>query len=135
MGFSGDKIGQQKATVISFVIMIAALTWLQFANQLWMLYVFVAIYGFNHGGFFALISPMVASLFGTRSHGTLLGSVIFSGTIGGSINLVLAGYIYDVTGSYRLAFMIMLALGIIGITLASLVRPIVPKAAAAAAAD
>ncbi|MFC2039017.1 MFS transporter [Chloroflexota bacterium] len=128
MGFSGDKIGQKWATVICFVILIIALTWLQFSSKLWMLYVFAAIYGFNHGGFFALISPMVASLFGTRSHGTLLGIVIFCGTIGGSINLVVAGHIFDITGTYQIAFFIMLILGIIGLSLALFVKPMVKEA-------
>ncbi len=124
MGFAGDRIGQKRATVICFIILITALSWLQIAGEPWMLYLFAAVYGFNHGGFFALISPFIARLFGTRSHGTLLGSVIFCGTVGGSIGIVLAGHIFDITGSYRIAFIIMLVLAIIGITLAALIKPV-----------
>ncbi len=124
MGFVGDRIGHKGAMVVCFFILVAVLSWLQVARELWMLYLFAAIYGFNHGGFFALISPMVAGLFGTRSQGLLLGIVIFSGTIGGSIGSVLVGYIFDITGSYQLAFLILLVLAIVGLVLTTLIRPI-----------
>ncbi len=124
MGFAGDRIGIKRAMVVCFLILIAALFWLQVTRELWMLYLFAAAYGFNHGGFFALISPLIAGLFGTRSQGTLLGVVIFSGTIGGSIGALLTGHIFDITGSYQLAFLILLLLAIIGLILTTLIRPI-----------
>jgi MFS family permease len=125
MGFSGDKIGHKRALVVCFLIAVISLSWLQIAGELWMLYSFAIVYGFAHGGFYALTSPLIAGLFGTRSQGTLLGIVIFSGTLGGSIGMVLAGYIFDVTNSYQLAFLILLILEIIGFILAALIRPVV----------
>jgi len=124
MGFAGDRIGHKRAMIVCFLILITALSWLQVARELWMLYLFGAIYGFNHGGVFALISPTVAGLFGTRAQGTLLGIVICSGTIGGSIGSVLAGHIFDITGSYQLAFLTLLVLAVIGLILTTLIRPI-----------
>ena len=124
MGFSGDKIGHKRGMVVCFLIAVIALSWLQVARELWMLYLFAAVYGFAHGGFYALTSPLIAGLFGTRSQGTLLGVVICCGTFGGSIGMVLAGYIFDVTKSYQLAFIILLVLAIIGLILTSLIRPI-----------
>jgi MFS family permease len=124
MGFTGDKIGHKRGIVVCFVVLVTALSWLQFASELWMLYLFAAIYGFNHGGFFALISPTIADLFGTRSQGTLLGIVILFGTLGGSLGSVLAGHIFDTTGSYQLAFFILLMLAITGLILAILIKPI-----------
>ncbi len=124
MGFAGDRIGQKRAVVICFVILIIALSLLQVARQPWMLFLFAAIYGFNHGGFFALISPLIAGLFGTRSQGTLLGIVVFCGTVGGSIGIVLTGHIFDINGSYRIAFIILLVLAVIGLVSATLLKPI-----------
>jgi len=51
MGFSSDKIGRKRGILISFVIMVLVLSYLLTARQLWMLYLFAAVYGFNHGGF------------------------------------------------------------------------------------
>ncbi len=89
-----------------------------------MLYLFAVIYGFSHGGFFSIISPLLARLFGTRSLGSILGIVIFFGTIGGSIGMPLSGFIYDVTGTYRIAFLIMLGLIVSGLVILSMVKSI-----------
>jgi len=123
MGSVGDRVGNKRAMIICFIIMIAMLAWLQFARETWSLYLFAVIHGFAHGGFFAIISPIVAGLFGTHSQGVNLGVVIFSGTIGGSIGPVLAGYIFDVTHSYRLAFVILLVLAVTGLVLIMSLKP------------
>ena len=123
MGSASDRIGNKPALILCFVILLASFLWLQLANELWMLYLFAAIYGVAHGGFFALISPMVAELFGMGSHGVILGSVFFSGTTGGAIGPVLAGHIFDITSSYQPAFLICTAMSVIGIILTSLLRP------------
>jgi len=58
----------------------------------------------THGGYFTIMSPIVAEFFGLNAHGVLFGIVAFSGTIGGAIGPILAGYIFDVTAGYGLAF-------------------------------
>lgn len=124
MGYVGDRIGNKRAIIICFIIAVAMLAWLQFAREVWSLYLFAVIYGFAHGGFFAIMSPIVAGLFGTYSQGANLGVVIFSGTIGGSAGPVLAGHIFDVTHSYRLAFIILLVLAVIGLLLIMSLKPV-----------
>jgi len=127
MGYTGDRLGSRSALIICFISFVAAFIWLQFATELWMLYLFAVVYGFCHGGFIALISPFIASLFGTRAHGVLLGTVLFSGTIGGSIGPLMAGYVFDVTGSYRIAFLVLLGLAITGLILSNLLKPIAAR--------
>ena len=124
MGSVGDRVGNKLAITICVIILVVALFWLQSARELWMLYLFAAIYGFAHGGFFTLLSPMVAELFGLSSHGIIFGTVFFSGTVGGAIGPPLAGRIFDVTGSYQLAFLICGAASVIGLILALLLRPV-----------
>jgi len=124
MGFISDRIGHKRAMVACCIISITALSWIQIARELWMLYIFAALYGFNHGGYFALISQLIAGLFGTRSQGILLGITFFSGTFFGSISPLITGRIFDVTGSYRLAFLILLLIAITGLIFTTLLRPI-----------
>jgi MFS family permease len=124
MGFASDKIGYQKGMFIVFLFLVIALGILQIAGGLWFLYLFVVIYGFNHGGFFAQISPLIAGLFGTRSQGMLLGMVIFAGNLFGSVSPLVTGRIYDVTNSYRLAFIILLLIGVLGLIFTTLLKPI-----------
>ena len=124
MGSAGDRIGSRMALLICLFFLLAGLLWLQLAKTLWMFYVFAAFYGFAHGGFFALGSPLVAGLFGTRSHGLIFGISIFSSTIGGAMGPILAGHIFDVTKSYQIVFFILAALSIIGLILTASLKPI-----------
>ena len=109
MGSTGDKLGNRRALIICFMILTVALSWLLLVKSPWMLYLFAVVYGFAHGGFFAIMSPLVAELFGTTSHGVNLGMVLFLGQIGGSMGPVVTGLIFDVTHSYQLAFLILIA--------------------------
>jgi MFS family permease len=117
MGITGDKIGSKRALLICFIILIAALSLLQLAGGLWTLFLFALVYGFCHGGFYALMSPTVAEFFGTSSHGLILGIVIFSGSAGGALGPLLSGYIFDTTASYHAAFLLLLSLAITGFIL------------------
>ncbi len=82
-----------------------------------MLFLFAAIFGLAHGGLQALFSPMVAQLFGLSSHGVILGTANLAGSIGAASGSFIAGFIFDVTGSYQVAFLILTALGVTGVIL------------------
>ncbi|MFO7715094.1 MFS transporter [Desulfosarcina sp.] len=123
VGIAIDGIGTRKCLRACLIILILSFLWLQIARGMWMLYFFAAIYGIAHGGFFTVISPIVAELFGIRSHGALFGIVAFSGTVGGAIGPVLAGLVFDVTRSYRLTFMVLVVLAGISFLLSLLLKP------------
>ena len=117
MGITGDKIGGKRALLICFVILGVAFSWLLLVRGSWALVLFAVVYGFCHGGFYALLSPTVAEFFGTRYHGLIFGIVIFFGSVGGCIGPIVSGYIFDTTGSYQAAFLLMLSLSVIGFLL------------------
>ncbi len=127
MGGAGDQIGEKKALLICLLCLLLALCWLQAVTSLWMFYLFATIYGFAHGGFFSLVSPLIAKFFGTKSHGFLFGIVIFSSTIGGAIGPVLAGYIFDVTASYKIVFWVLAFLCTLAIVLTASLKPLIKK--------
>jgi len=127
MGNLGDRIGNRMAMVICYATLALSLFWLQLADEAWMLYLFGAMYGFAHGAFFALISPMVAELFGLRAQGAILGIVILSGTWGGASGPLLAGKMFDMTGSYLPAYLICAFLAVMALVFMLLLRPMVPK--------
>jgi len=128
LGMAGDRIGNRPAYVIGFVFLSVSLFWLLVAKELWMLYLFAVIYGFGYGGLSALISPIIAELFGLSSHGVIMGVVImFGGTGGMAIGPLLAGHIFDITGSYQSAFLMYAAISVIGLILVSRLRPVIGK--------
>jgi MFS family permease len=123
MGTLNDRIGGKRSLITCFIILVCGLVWLQLANGAGMLFLFAVIYGFAHGGLFTIMSPTVAELFGTASHGLLFGIVLFSGTLGGALGPLMAGHIFDLTGSYHLVFLILTAMALVGFILITTLRP------------
>ncbi len=127
IGFSSDNIGCKKSMIICCLIFVLSFSVLLIAREFWMLILFAMIYGFAHGGFATLVSPMVGELFGIRYHGAILGFMIFIGAIGGAAGPVFAGYLFDVTGSYQSSFLACITLGVMGLALSIALRPVTIK--------
>ncbi|MFC1995790.1 MFS transporter [Chloroflexota bacterium] len=123
MGIAGDKLGNKSAMIVGFILMSAALFWLLVAKEIWILYLFGAIFGFANHGLMVLMSPMAAELFGLTSHGMIFGVIHTGGAIGEGSGPVVVGRIYDITGSYRLGFLVSATIGVIGILATLLLRP------------
>jgi len=124
MGMTADKFGNRSAFIISFVIMTISFILVLLINEAWVLFLFVGVLGFACGGMQVLFSPIIAELFGLSSHGVILATAAFIGGIGAAVGPVLAGYVFDTTNSYSLAFIICLVLAAIAIILALLLRPL-----------
>ncbi|MBN1643651.1 MAG: MFS transporter [Dehalococcoidales bacterium] len=135
IGRSGDRLGTRKSIIICYVILLASLTFLQLTGGQWMLYLFALAYGFAHGGFYTVISPMVADLFGMKSHGVNYGMALFIASIGAGIGPFITGLIYDSQGSYHLAFIILIALSLIAFILCLTIRPVKRKEVSLADGD
>jgi len=125
MGTLADRIGSRRTFLLCFCIFIVALLWLQVATRGWMLFAFAVVYGFAHGGFYTVLSPTIAELFGLRAHGAIFGIAYFWGTLGGAIGPVVAGRIFDVQQSYSLDFWLLAGLAVVGMLLMLRVRPVV----------
>jgi MFS family permease len=122
MGASGDRIGNRAVAVIGFSLMVFGACLLM-VFKIWTLYLFGAIFGFAYGGLVAIQSPLIADLFGLRSHGSILGIIVFAVTIGGSIGPSFAGYMLDLTNSYYTPFLVLTIISGISLALILLLRP------------
>jgi len=123
MGSVSDRMGYKSVFIMALSLLIASLAWVQYAQEAWMFYPLAVLYGIAHGAIYTLSSPILAELFGLKSLGAIIGTVVFIGTIGGSIGPFLSGNIFDITGSYRLSFLICLALSIVALILMLFLRP------------
>ncbi len=124
LGTLGDRIGHRQVFVIGFILISAVCLWLVSATEMWMLYLFAAIFGFAQGGMGAAESPLVARLFGLSSHGLIFGVAGLGFTVGGAIGPLMTGYIFDLTRSYQAAFVVYVAIGIVGLVVTLLLTPI-----------
>jgi MFS family permease len=110
MGFLSDKIGGKIAFSACLAMATLALIWLPFARETWMFYLFAVVFGLASGGTSPLVTVVAVELFGLKSLGVVLGSVMLFGTVGGALGAPLAGIIFDTTESYSLAFSICIIL-------------------------
>ena len=134
VGTVNDRIGGKRSLIICFVVLACALAMLQVADRAALLFVFAGVYGFAHGGLLTVISPTVAELFGTDSHGVLFGIVLFCGTLGGALGPWLAGALFDSSGSYSVAFLLLTGVALLGVVLLLMLRPIAASASLRTAA-
>ena len=72
-----------------------------------MLYLFGLIHGFTSGGFDTTITVLIGRTFGLNDIGKILGALDIGIFIGAAIGPFLGGFIFDVSDSYTLAFLIM----------------------------
>ncbi|MBN1856460.1 MAG: MFS transporter [Dehalococcoidia bacterium] len=125
MGTAADRIGARRAFLVCFIVLLVGFLWLRSATAMWMLVLYAAADGFARGGSFAVISPMVAELFGTRAHGSLFGIVNFAGTVGGALGPLVAGRTFDLHQSYATVFVLLVVFAAVGILVTLFLKPIV----------
>ena len=69
-----------------------------------MLYCFVAIYGFCHGVRAVAVFGIVGRLFAGQALGELTGIVLACGSFVGALGPIVAGRVFDVSGTYSMTF-------------------------------
>jgi len=103
-GVIADKVGFQKALVLSFFGMALSLIWLLFLEATWMLYCFVFFYGICYGIAMTGEVGIVGQFFGMRSLGELIGITSAIALLVAAFAPYIAGFIFDTTGGYFMAF-------------------------------
>ena len=125
LGAGFDYLGAKRSLLIAFALLFLSVVFLQLLSDPRWLFAFAFVYGIGHGGFFAIASPSVAEYFGTRSHGVIFGIVMFTGSIGGTLGPWLSGWLYDSTGTYDIAFLLVSGFSVFGFLMACGLKPIV----------
>ncbi|MBI1846823.1 MAG: MFS transporter [Candidatus Rokubacteria bacterium] len=123
MGALSDVLGRKPAVMIAMAVQVVGFVAFTRAGTLPALYTAAFIYGFGYAAISTLFAPTIADFFGRARAGTLVG-VLFalSGSASG-LGPILAGLIYDRTGSYTLAWELGAALNLLGLALFAACRP------------
>jgi MFS family permease len=122
LGRLGDIVGNRRTLILGFVLMSLALICLVPAKITWMLFLIAGIFGFAYGGITVSHSPLLAELVGLRSHGLIFGVFGISVSWGGAVGPFLTGYLFDVTKSYQMAFLLCAAISLTGIVFGAFLR-------------
>lgn len=100
------RLSSRFTIIILLAIQALALFLLMGANGFTMLIGLGLLYGFGFGGSNTVRLSMVSEIFGTRSAGAILGLVTVAWAAGGIFGPILAGYIFDISRSYDIAFLV-----------------------------
>jgi len=122
MGAVSDRLGGKRTLVICLVLQALAMFWLLRATDIWMLYLFAAVFGFSYGGCVPLLPVIAGEIFELKSIGAIVGVQMLGVAIGGAIGPVLGGYVFDVTQSYYFAFTVSGICTIIALILLAFMR-------------
>ena len=122
MGIVSDRFGRKRAALICALLMAAAMLWLTESSSLWMLYVFAAAFGAAYGGLAPPTTSIVGDTFGVRHIGVIFGVLEVGWVCGAAVGPALAGYIFDITGRYYLAFLSGVLAALIMVVLILLLR-------------
>jgi len=117
IGFISDRIGGRLILTICLILLTLSIIWLLFAENTWMFYVFAVMFGLSYGGFTLLLPVVTAELFGLASFGVIIGSITFMTTLGDAVGAPVSGTIFDITGSYRLAFLTIIVICTVAVIL------------------
>jgi len=106
IGGASDRIGTKRAWLFCLACQTVIMFWLTMSESVWTLYLFAPVFGFAYGGLVPLVPAITGEFFGTKNLGAIIGFMGLGPAIGGVLGPFLAGYIFDVTGSYYLAFLL-----------------------------
>jgi OFA family oxalate/formate antiporter-like MFS transporter len=76
------------------------------SDRVWVIIPFLLTYAPGFGATIPLRPALQADYFGTKSFGAIMGIMTLIGMVGGLASPVIAGWIFDVTGSYHTAWLL-----------------------------
>jgi OFA family oxalate/formate antiporter-like MFS transporter len=106
-GHLSERIPWQRILAFSHVGMGLFMLLLLFLQGPWMLYCFVLFYGLCHGSRVSAYLGILGDFFGMGSLGELIGITMAAGMFTGAFAPYLAGFLFDLTQSYRALFTMM----------------------------
>jgi MFS family permease len=116
-GFLADRIRARLVLSFCFIVSTLSLAWLLFVTDISGFFAFAILFGITSGGIIPLLTLVPAELFGLRNLGVFSGAFLLFGTSGGALGSPFAGYIFDVIGSYRVAFTVSVVIGTLAVIL------------------
>jgi predicted MFS family arabinose efflux permease len=106
-GFIADRLSKQAAYTLNIamtVVGVGALMILSDPSQLWLLYIYVIIFGIGFGSRAVIFSALTADIFSGKGFGSILGYSTVAVGAGGALGSWLGGALHDWTGSYLISF-------------------------------
>ncbi len=114
MGTFADRVSGRTALAVNFVIGAVGFLLVLDARSTPALIAFVLLFGLTLGAPLVLVPMLITESLGLRRFGTLAGLTGIAQTLGAAIGPVVAGRLYDLTRNYAHAFLLFVAMLIVG---------------------
>lgn len=112
IGTISDYIGREIAAILAYLISIIGVICALFLvspQQTWLLWLHACFFGVTWGARGPLITAKTADLFQGKHLGAIFGVISIGTGLGAAVGSWASGWIFDLTGSYRLAFVLSIA--------------------------
>lgn len=113
-GFLGDIVGPKKVTGLAFISQGIAVVILAFATSVTQVMIFATVFGIAFGTRGTLMTVLRAEVFGRKNFSRLAGWMDPVSSVSVFISPIFAGLIYDSSGSYQTAFLVLAAVNASG---------------------
>ncbi|MBI2855897.1 MAG: MFS transporter [Chloroflexi bacterium] len=127
-GYLGDKVGMKPVLLVCFFMMSAGVIVLATATTVTQAVIWAVLYGLGYGARAPILIALRGEYFGPRNFATIMGfsqPILMIGTFFGPI---IAGFAYDVQGSYRMVFTAIALVNLLGAALVPFIkRPALPR--------
>src|SRR5262245_15028173 len=114
MGWLADHLPKKYVMLLIYCLVAGSIPLLFFANSPGVLYVFAAIFGLGLGGEYLIIPLMAGELFGVKALGRLMGIILTADGVAEASVPMLVGYMRDNSDTYRIGFITLIAIALIG---------------------
>ena len=106
-GGVGDRLGRELSLTLGAVAMVLGILLLVLTRIVpaqWLLFIYAAAFSTGYAAASITVSAATADLFAGRNFGSIYGFVCMGQGVGGAFGAWVAGFIFDVSGSYLAAF-------------------------------
>jgi MFS family permease len=118
-GWAADRFGFRRTVTASFVATftgVVSLLVFSFTPAPWLVIVFVICFGAAMGARGPIVSSLAASHFRGMAFATIYGTMFAWMSTAGAVAAFVAGWLYDVTGSYRAGLLLSMATVLIAVS-------------------
>jgi len=126
-GYLGDYLSKRYLFIATYAFMGAGLLVLMNTKTMPMVYLFIFLFGVGFGGNVPLMPAIRADYFGRSALGSIQGFMNPVMMLAGAFGPIIAGYIFDRTGSYHVSFMATGVLTFFAAIAMFFARPTVPR--------
>jgi len=103
-GLLGDRYEKRKLIAVTMILQGIGVLIFALASSIIHVYAFVIIYGITYGGCMPLLMAFRGDIFGRKKFAQMSGIMSPFKMIGNVIGPIFAGFLFDLTGNYRIAF-------------------------------